>query len=100
MRDHLAGKLGPGPALATEAPQGEAPAGEDSRAERLLETGRDLDAGSTGEKAVLVQQVLRSRAKIHQEDAAGNLRSERDRDQPSLGRASDHRFRSVDTHAV
>ena len=54
MRHHLAGEFGPGPALATEAPQREAPAGEDSRAERPLETGRDLDAGRAGEKAVPV----------------------------------------------
>jgi hypothetical protein len=93
MRDHLAGELGPGPAVAAEAPQDKALVGEDPGAERLLEAGRDLDPGCAGQEAVPVHQVLGSRAHVHRQDAAGRLRRERDGARPSLRRVGAHERR-------
>src|SRR5262245_40371516 len=100
MRDHVAGELGPGPALAAEAVQDETLAGEDPGPERLLEAGRDLDAGRAGEKAVPVHQVLRSRAHIDRQDAAGHLRGERDGPGTALRRVGAHERRRAAHHAL
>src|SRR5215472_16280584 len=101
MRDDVARELGPGPALATEAVQDKALAGEDPRLERLLEAGRDLDAGRAGQEAVPVHQVLRPRAHIDRQDAAGHLRRERDGPGTALRRVGAHeRRRAATNHAL
>jgi hypothetical protein len=100
VRDHVAGELGPGPALAAEAVQDETLTGEYPGPERLLEAGRDLDAGRAGEKAVPVHQVLRSRAHIDRQDAAGHLRRERDGPGAALRRVGAHERRRAAHHAL
>jgi hypothetical protein len=100
VRDHVAGQLGPRPALAAEAVQDEALAGEDPGPERLLEAGRDLDAGRARQKAVPVHQVLRSRAHVDRQDAAGHLRGERDGPRTALRRIGAHQRRRAAHHAL
>jgi hypothetical protein len=76
--DHVASQLDPGPALAADALQHEALAGEDARSEGLLEARGDPDAGGACQKAAPVHQVLPAGSDLDRQDAAGKLRRERD----------------------